>query len=148
MYLLRRELKQIWILYAWYSLVSYFSHTSIINFICFKIFASIRFKIFTLKKINNFNSRFWFSTQPSPQLTDYCLLPSFYCPLSLASATVHCQQSTNTVHCPLSTVRCPLSTVHCPLSTVYCPLPLPTVCIPLLTAHCSLPTVYCPLSTA
>jgi hypothetical protein len=136
MYSLRSELKRIWILFAWYSLVSYFSHTW---FICF-------IRLYSLKNIRFNSLRKMHLEALLPTVTAHCFCPlsSVQCLLSIAHSALP------TVHCPL--FNGPLFTAHCLLPTVYYPLYtvqclLPNVYWPELTVHCRQPTVHCPLPT-
>ncbi len=112
-------LKRIWILFAWYSLVSYFSHTSYIRFIRLYSLQNIRFNL--LQNIHfeaniNFNSRFCFRIFALKQTNGHCLLPTLHCALF-------------TDYCLHPTFCCPLSTCHCyyplSLSTAHSPLTRP-----------------------
>jgi hypothetical protein len=68
-YSLRSELKRIWLLFAWYSLILYFSHTSFIHFI----------RLYSLKNIR-FHSLQNIHLEALPTVY-FALLPTVYCPL-------------------------------------------------------------------
>ncbi len=144
-----KTLKQIKVLFTWYSLVSYFSLTSFVCFIRlnwpqnihFDSLPNIHFEVFASVHVLRFPI---FASRS--EMTSYLLMSAYFVSnYSLRSRAPPKQNilpiwNGEMAHCFMSTAHCILPTAH------FFHLPFPTIHF-LPAAHCLLPIAHCLLVT-